>query len=728
MTAPTVLDSAFFAEFLNDYFAECDEHLLIVRQRLLVLEGLVNAPALDHTLLDDLFRSFHTLKGLSAMVGVKDAEQLAHQMEDTLRAVHQDKLALSAAVLAALNAGAVVLAQVIAARRDERSGPDIRPISQRLFSLGSDGTPPARPVPPTPVYDAPSAAVPSPALPSPSLPSPSLPSPSLPLLPGQAAWRFHFVPSPELAGRGITVNQVRARLQQVGALIHAAPQIGSDGAIAFEFVVAGSPSPALVAAWQEDGLYGEPVDWTNPPPGLTAPFTADQQPAAAASSSDPAASVESASAAALLSPAGPAVTPRTNHTPAASASHPAFDTAATMLAPTNVVRVDLGRLDDLMRMMGDLVISRARLEDSLTSLQAQAPALGMRNLQEINLALERQLRVLREGLMRVRMVPVGEVFTRMQFVIHDLARDSDKKVRLTLQGQETEIDKYVVERLIDPLLHLVRNAFSHGLESADERVAAGKPAEGHLLLSAAAAGDAVIIEVADDGRGVDIESVAVRARAHGLLGRDAELDANSLLDVLCAPGFSTRDEADLASGRGMGMSVVRDTVQGLGGSLTLETQPGQGTRFVIELPLTLAIVDALIVRVREQRFAVPLPVVREVLQLTAAAITRFEHNEIMAYRNAVLPLLRLADFFNLNGAAAAPSGAGHEQQVIVVGSDSNLLGVVVDRIQGKREIVVRAVTDPLVQVQGVAGATELGDGRVVLILDTGSLLRAARMR
>ncbi|MGB4803297.1 MAG: chemotaxis protein CheA [Anaerolineae bacterium] len=713
MTAPTVLDSAFFAEFLNDYFAECDEHLLIVRQRLLVLEGLVNAPALDHTLLDDLFRSFHTLKGLSAMVGVKDAEQLAHQMEDTLRAVHQDKLALSAAVLAALNAGAVVLAQVIAARRDERSGPDIRPISQRLFSLGSDGTPPARPVPPTPVYDAPSAAVPSPAL---------------PLLPNQAAWRFHFVPSPELAGRGITVNQVRARLQQVGALIHAAPQIGSDGAIAFEFVVAGSPTPALVAAWQEDGLYGEPVDWTNPPPGLTAPFTADQQPAAAASSSDPAAPVESASAAALLSPAGPAVTPRTNHTPAASASHPAFDTAATMLAPTNVVRVDLGRLDDLMRMMGDLVISRARLEDSLTSLQAQAPALGMRNLQEINLALERQLRVLREGLMRVRMVPVGEVFTRMQFVIHDLARDSDKKVRLTLQGQETEIDKYVVERLIDPLLHLVRNAFSHGLESADERVTAGKPAEGYLLLSAAAAGDAVIIEVADDGRRVDIESVAVRARAHGLLGRDAELDANSLLDVLCAPGFSTRDEADLASGRGMGMSVVRDTVQGLGGSLTLETQPGQGTRFVIELPLTLAIVDALIVRVREQRFAVPLPVVREVLQLTAAAITRFEHNEIMAYRNAVLPLLRLADFFNLNGAAAAPSGAGHEQQVIVVGSDSNLLGVVVDRIQGKREIVVRAVTDPLVQVQGVAGATELGDGRVVLILDTGSLLRAARMR
>jgi two-component system chemotaxis sensor kinase CheA len=391
-----------------------------------------------------------------------------------------------------------------------------------------------------------------------------------------------------------------------------------------------------------------------------------------------------------------------------------------LLAPSNVVRVDLSRLDELMRMIGELVISRARLEDHLKSLKSSVPAAEWRALQETNLAMNRQLRDLREGVMRVRMVQVGEMFERMQFVVRDLARESGKRIKLELLGRETEIDKFLVERMTDPLMHLVRNAVSHGLERADERVAQGKSAEGTLTLRAATAGESVLIEIADDGRGIEREHVAARARAKGLLAAGATLDDGALLEVLCAPGFSTRDEADRGSGRGVGMDVVRSTVEELGGRISLATERTQGTRFTIELPLTLAIAEALIVSVGGQRFAVPQSVVQEVLEVESAAVKVLENNEIISYRGGVLPLVRLARLFALN------DGHAHSAfHVFVIGSGSSALGVAVDRIIGQREIVVRGISDPLVQVAGIAGATELGDEQVVLILDVAALRQTA---
>jgi two-component system chemotaxis sensor kinase CheA len=335
--------------------------------------------------------------------------------------------------------------------------------------------------------------------------------------------------------------------------------------------------------------------------------------------------------------------------------------------------------------------------------------------------MERQLRDLREGVMRVRMVPIGEVFERMRFVVRDLAREYQKNVKLEISGQHTEIDKLLVERMMDPILHLVRNAVSHGLESIGERAAKGKPAEGKLALRAFTEGEMVVIEIEDDGKGIDASDVATRARALGLIDPGAKLDPSMLLQLICEPGLSTREEADRASGRGIGMAVVKNTVLGLGGSFELDTEVGRGARFTIHLPFTLAIADALIVSVSGERFAVTQSSVAEVMEVESSAVKTFENNEIIPHRGGVLSLVRLARLFNLE------ETAGHSFQVFVIGKGASAVGIAVDRILGQREIVVRAINDPLIQVPGITGATELGDGRIVLIVDAAGLTRAARI-
>jgi two-component system chemotaxis sensor kinase CheA len=320
----------------------------------------------------------------------------------------------------------------------------------------------------------------------------------------------------------------------------------------------------------------------------------------------------------------------------------------------------------------------------------------------------------------VRLVPVGEIFRRMPFVVRDLARDSGKRVQLELTGQSTEIDKFLVERMMDPVLHLVRNAISHGIEPPEVRTAAGKPLEGTIRLGASTAGETVILEIADDGGGIDVRSVTERARTLGLAAPEGGLDSRALLDVICASGFSTREKADRASGRGVGMAVVRDTVEGLGGILTVESLPGRGTTFRMTMPLTLAITDAIVAHVGDQIFAVPQTAVREVVEVDANLMRAFEHNELMPYRGGTLPMVRVSEIF------AMPAAPRPRYHAVVVGTGQSALGLIVDRISGQREVVVKAITDPLIRVDGVSAATELGDGRVVLILDVAALSRTRR--
>jgi two-component system chemotaxis sensor kinase CheA len=624
----------FFEQFLDDYYAECDEHLISIRRSLVILEDEVDAGTVDRVLLDNVFRSFHTLKGISGMVGLAAAEQLAHHLESYLRELREGTLILSAPGFDALVSGVALLEGVIKARRNDEPIPSIDSFVARLQTFSAS---PAAETKQTEPRESTTATT---------------------------RWEIEFTPTPELAERGVNVNSVRSRLQDLGQLVQAKPVVKGAGGIAFQFIVVADVNETTFASLEADGLTFRPAA---PEP---APQTRSMQP-------------------------------------------------APTIAPASVVRVDLDRLDELMRIIGELVISRTRLDDQLAELKRVAPPAVWRSLQETTQGITRQLRDLRQSVMRVRMVQLGELFERMTFVVRDLARESGKKIIVQLSGGETEIDKFLVERMMDPLLHLVRNAVSHGIETFAEREKQGKRSEGTLSLSAMTAGERIVIKIADDGRGIDRDLVLRRAAARGLSAGNAQTDDKALLDLICTPGFSTRDEADRESGRGVGMDVVKNATEELGGRIALSTRVGEGTTFTIELPLTLAIAEALIVSVNGQRFAVPQSAVREVLEVASASTKVLENNEIISYRGGILPLVRLARVFEMD------QKRGDNFHVLVFGDDENAVGLAVDRILGQREIVVRALKDPLAQSKGIAGATELGDQRVVLILDITALRQLA---
>ena len=641
------LDHASFPDFLDDYFAECDEHLTGVRRLLLALEGSVGRAEINRVVLDELFRHFHSIKGISGMVELRQAEDLAHRLEDYLRVLRTGDATLSAEGMDALFDGTQMLEQVVNVRRSGGIFPAVGSVTSRIAEL---------------VDAAPGASAADPA-------------PAAQRLPAVPRWVCTFAPSADLVARGMRVDTVRARLASVGDILDAVPRVTGDGSIAFDFVVAAPIDEATIAVWGADGIVVVPM-----PEDVAVPAAPE-----------------------LLEPAE-------------------LETASPGAASSQFVRVDLARLDELMRNVGDLVIGRARLADTLARVEAHIPSGDWRAIQENAIVIDRQLRTLREGIMRVRLVPVGEIFRRMPFVVRDLARESGKRVRMELQGQSTEIDKFLIERMMDPVLHLVRNAVSHGIETVEARLAAGKRPEGTIVLTAATAGDIVRIDIADDGGGIDEDAVIARARSVGLAVPPGTPDAAALLALICAPGFSTRDESDRASGRGVGMSVVQAAVEELSGTLRLETEKGSGTRFVIELPVTLAITDALIAKVGAETFAVPQGSIREVIDVSVDALLQLERNEMIPYRGAALPIVRLSRLFGLADTTRT------RLHVFVVGTGGAAIGIGVDRVVGQREIVVRAISDQLVRVDGISGATDLGDGHVVLILDPAVLARHMRER
>lgn len=408
---------------------------------------------------------------------------------------------------------------------------------------------------------------------------------------------------------------------------------------------------------------------------------------------------------------GIAIVPR----PFIAAAEPAVPRA--MPASPSVVRVELSSLDDLMRTIGEMILLRSRLDDSVSKGNGSDV---WDDLRETNRAFERQLRTLREGVMRIRLVPVGEVFERVRYAMRDALHESGKRVRLELGGAETQIDKLIVDRVLEPLLHLVRNAARHGIESEDMRRARGKPAEGRITLRARTPGDRLVLETEDDGGGIDVEHVRRRASEIGITTGDRALSDEELLDVICAPGFSARASADMSNGREAGLRGVRSTVRAHGGELSLSTAPGQGTRFVLELPVTVMIADALLVEVGGQIMAVPQLSLREILQLEPSTVTSVENSDVISYRGSVLPLITLHRVFNMKPAADA------RPYVLVVGSDTQPTGLVVDRLIGLREIVVQPSSDPLLAIPGIAAASVLSDGRIGLIIDVAAVLRRAR--
>jgi two-component system chemotaxis sensor kinase CheA len=387
--------------------------------------------------------------------------------------------------------------------------------------------------------------------------------------------------------------------------------------------------------------------------------------------------------------------------------------AAPERAASSSMRVDAERLDELMDRVGELVIAQARL----TQIAAMS---SDGNLKTIAEELERLSSGLRDTTMGIRMVPIGTLFSRFRRLVHDLSRDLGKEIEFITTGEDTELDKTMIERLADPLVHLIRNSVDHGLEDAENRVKAGKPAQGTVRLSAVYSGAEVAISVTDDGAGLNAERIRAKAEEAGLLAPDAKIADADLWQMIFAPGFSTAKEVTSLSGRGVGMDVVKRTIDGLRGSIDVTTIPGSGTTMTLRLPLTLAIIDGMLIRVGNGRYTIPLAAVEECVELPEGIEANGRGRNFLDIRGGLVPFVRLREVFGTK-APAEP-----HQKVVIVSSGEGRVGLVVDQIIGNNQTVIKQLSKLHTSIKSFSGATILGDGTVALILDTTHLVTSGQ--
>ena len=400
------------------------------------------------------------------------------------------------------------------------------------------------------------------------------------------------------------------------------------------------------------------------------------------------------------------------------------------------IRVDIERLDLLLNLVGELVINRTRISDiagtlerSLTDkngvaahLNGEAKALATlaKELADSSALLARTTNEIQESIMKVRMVPIGQVFDRFPRMVRDVAKARGKEVQLSISGAETDLDKTIVDEVGEPLMHLLRNCVDHGIESPEERERRGKPRHGTIALNAYHEGNQIIIEVTDDGNGIDLERVRARGIKQGLIGSDDRLTDREIIELIFTPGFSTAEVISDVSGRGVGMDVVKKNITRLKGVFDVNTVPGAGTTFTIKLPLTLAIIQALLVRVVDELYAIPLDSVIESQRVEMQDVRTVHGNEVITLRGQVVPLVRVADFFELGGERDPD-----KVMIVIVGLQGRQVGLVVDSFQGEQEIVIKPLSDVVGRIPGISGATILGNGSISLIIDVHSLVSEA---
>jgi len=401
-----------------------------------------------------------------------------------------------------------------------------------------------------------------------------------------------------------------------------------------------------------------------------------------------------------------------------NASHEDIQTSHSAPSPEHIIRVEAARVDNVLNLVGELIIAKSILQRAYSELVAQLPKEALRG--RFGDAMGFHARVLSElqrSVMKIRMVPVEQLLRRFPRLVRDVARECGKEVELVVQGADTDLDKSLLDAIAEPLTHIVRNAVSHGLESSAERVKAGKPAQGRLQLSSYHHGNQVIIEVADDGRGIDTQRVKAKAVEKGIVTSEqaARLSERETLDLVFEPGLSTAEQITEISGRGVGLDVVRAVLEKLKGSVEIDTALGKGTTFRLKLPLTLAIIKALLFRVGTRLYAIPLNAVAEIARSQEREIHLVQNTEVLQLRNSVLPLARLG---------RRPSTASGEEKVFVlmISMGERKLGLLVDALAGEEELVIKALDDETVSTELVSGASILGDGRVVLIVNLPTII------
>jgi two-component system chemotaxis sensor kinase CheA len=407
--------------------------------------------------------------------------------------------------------------------------------------------------------------------------------------------------------------------------------------------------------------------------------------------------------------------------PSAPAAVPVADVPKiqeTHLKSTSAtVRVDIEKLDRILNTIGELALAKGAVKRiGMELVDNYGHTSIVYDVHKISQTLERRLAELQDQVLEIRMVPIGQIFARLSQIIRRYSREIGKQIDLQMYGEDTELDKFLAEEVVDPLMHLIRNAIDHGIEMPEERKAKGKKEQGTITLKAYQKGNHVVLEVKDDGSGVSLERVRKKAIEKGLIDEDVELDDKEIINFIFAPGFSTKDVATEMSGRGVGMDVVKEKLSALGGFADIETKTDVGTTFIVTLPITLAIIKALIVRVGVEKFAVPLTSMSETLIVNHKDIQTIEWKEVIYLRGEMLPMIRISTYFGLPGDQKERSFA------VVVGFGERKVGLLIDELFGQQEVIIKTLGEYLKKLKGFAGAAEIGKHEVILVLDVESLI------
>jgi two-component system chemotaxis sensor kinase CheA len=674
----------------EEYFSEALEIVEALGRDLLALDdGLRRTGRADVELVNDLFRGVHTLKGIAGLFGPSPTTELSRRLEDVLERVRLGRAALDDDLLDLLFRAVDVYGRVLAAERVD-APPPVAELDDLLLHL-EGGV--AAVEPSGTEFDL-----------DPGLVSVLTEYEEHRLRANVAEGKglFRLLLELELAGIDVALEALKARVKGRAEIITYLPTGAgaSEDTIGLDVLLASSEAPyELEPLFVDLGGKLEPVP---------------RKPVSGVGATIPPAAIRAASPSSALAPPSGSAQGRA---PLAAREEPPKAVAQT-------VRVDIRKLDGLMSAVGELGLVRSALARLAARLRADAPGIPVAaDLARLERTFERHLGAIREGILDVRMVPLGQIFEKLQRVVRQLGRDAGKQVNVVITGGETEVDKLIVESLSDPLVHIIRNSIDHGIEPVDEREAVGKPAVGTIAVNAFQKGNHVVVEVEDDGRGIDVERLRASALSRGLVTHEEVEAANrrELLGLVFLPGATTRANVSDLSGRGVGMDVVKTNIAKLGGVVDLASDEGIGTKITITLPATLAIVKALLVRVRAELFAVPLANVEEALLVDAAEARRIDGRRVVGVRGRSLALCRLAELLELAEASGDPPPRRREH-VVVVSIGAQRLGLLVDAIAGERDVVIKPLGPSLRSVRGFAGATELDDRRVALVLDTPGLV------
>jgi two-component system, chemotaxis family, sensor kinase CheA len=702
------------AELRELFFETSQELLQALNDEALKLE---KKPG-DEEIVRVIRRTVHTLKGDSAACGLRELSELSHQFEDALSL---EGAATQAAVAEIAFAAADVFAEMIAAYHAGKKLPSTKALSKKIDELTS----------------APAAKKARRRKIKSSAASNDLDWTEYEKLAmtraqsdGQDVLHVTVKIDPHcampIAGRQLVHNAISA----MGPVIAVRPDPKSPAATKqVEFVLASVQTAEQIAAKCKIPTIVEDVAVEMMLQASAVPPKTVANPVAIVP--EEAALAENASSAPESAPDETQATRPVSHLPAQPAPHTAPHAAPeSSFAPSaveNILRVEAGRIDSVLNLVGELIIGKSMLQQALSDFAKRYPKEPLRGKFADAVAFQaRVLNDLQRSVMKIRMVPVEQLFRRFPRMVRDVARQCDREVELVLSGQETDLDKGILDAIGEPLTHMVRNAISHGIESAEERRRAGKPERGTLKLNAYHQGNQVFVEVSDDGRGMDVQRIRAKAVDLGLVTAEeaARLTEAETLDFIFRPGFSTAEQVTEVSGRGVGMDVVQSVLHRLKATVSVYTRPGQGTTFRLKLPLTLAIIKALLFWVEARLYAIPLNAVLEIARTTEAEVHQVDNYEVLQLRNQVLPLLRLG---RPQMSEAAQKSTKLFVLVITVGERK--YGLIVDALDGEEELVIKALDDQTFSTDLVSGASILGDGRVVLILNLPAVVEhVARLR